>query len=311
MQATDIRVRQPARFERGIRQAILGSIKGRILVAFLIMSVITGTLGVFAIYDLRREGSLVSSTFDKSLMSINYARAASADFNAIQAAFARRLFTPDREARDHLDAKIEDLEKNLEDDLSIAIERAQSERVSKAGARVEKAVAAWTARRKGLLNGTNPQAVWNSLDDYADVAAAQIELLINYTAGDGFSNRQAANLAVDVNMRVDLLVTLGAVMISFLIASVLSRMILRPIDIASDVAHKIASGELDVTVPKGGAGELAALLAAMELMRGEHQAQSSKRSFAAPISSDASRRCIGKLPRGHRRRGCPIQNCLG
>jgi diguanylate cyclase (GGDEF)-like protein len=274
-----------------MHQAIFGSIRGRILFAFLIMSVITGTLGIFAIHDLRWEGSLVSKTFDKSLMSINYARAASADFNAIQAAFARRLFAQDREARDHLDAKIEELEKNLDDDLSIAMERAQSERASKAGARVQKAVAAWTAQRKGIVDGTPPKDVWSTLDHYADVAAAQIELLINYTAGDGFSNRQAANSAVETNMRVDLLVTLGAVLISFLIASVLSRMILSPIDMASEVARKIAGGKLDVTVPTGGAGELAALLAAMELMRGNIklsiQSEVSQRRSAQTRLADA------------------------
>lgn len=267
MQATDATTGTAVRWGHGARLVLFSSIKGRILMAFLIMSVITGALGVFSVLDLRREGALVSKTFDRSLMSINYARAAAADFSAIQALFARKLLTPDREARANLDTKIADLESSLNDDLSIAIDRAQSDRASKAGARVQKAVAAWSARRKLVVDGTKPREAWESLDHDAAVAASQIELLINYIAGDGFSNRQAANAAIDVNMRIDCLATLAAVMISFLIASVLSRMILRPVDIASEVARKIAGGELNVTVPKGGTDEFVALLTAMEVMR--------------------------------------------
>jgi Four helix bundle sensory module for signal transduction len=67
------------------------TIRGRIIIAFLITSVITGVLGAYATMNIRRAGVLVEKTFDQSLMSINYARAAATDFAAMQAAFARRL----------------------------------------------------------------------------------------------------------------------------------------------------------------------------------------------------------------------------
>src|SRR3974390_2902403 len=66
------------------------TIRGRILIAFLIMTVITGGLGVYATFGLRHAGILVDKTFDESLMSINYARAAAADFAAMRSAFMRQ-----------------------------------------------------------------------------------------------------------------------------------------------------------------------------------------------------------------------------
>src|SRR5688500_11640184 len=66
------------------------TIRGQILVAFLLMSTITAALGVYAVFGISRAGTLVTKTFDESLMSINYARAAAADFAAMRAAFARR-----------------------------------------------------------------------------------------------------------------------------------------------------------------------------------------------------------------------------
>ena len=55
---------------------MLGTIRGRIVIAFLVMSAITGALGLSAASSIRRADELVSQTFDRSLMSINYARAA-------------------------------------------------------------------------------------------------------------------------------------------------------------------------------------------------------------------------------------------
>lgn len=243
------------------------TIRGRILFAFLVMTLITSMLGLYAAYDIRRAGGLVSKTFDKSLMAINYARAASADFNAIQAAFARQLLTSDHATRVMLDAKMTELEKSLNDDLAIAVDRSQSDRASTAGAHVQRAVAAWSTMRGRLIEGTNPNEAWRSLDHFASVVEQQIDLLINYTAGDGFSYRESAQAAVALDIRINLMATLLAVAMSGLVAWLLARTILGPIAKASEVAKRIAGGHLDIAIPKGGDDELGALLSAMDVMR--------------------------------------------
>src|ERR1700712_1501838 len=60
------------------------TIRGQILIACLAMTIITGVLGIYASYHIRRGGELVTETYDRSLMAINYARAASADFALMQ-----------------------------------------------------------------------------------------------------------------------------------------------------------------------------------------------------------------------------------
>ena len=54
-----------------------------------------------------RAGELVAKTFDQSLMSINHARAAAADFSSMRAAFARRWIASDPEMRAQLDESVE------------------------------------------------------------------------------------------------------------------------------------------------------------------------------------------------------------
>src|SRR6202042_2620699 len=94
-----------SRWRRGVARAaaLCMTIRGRILIAFLIMSVITAALGAYAILGIRNAGVLVDKTFDESLMSINYARAAATDFAAMRAAFARRWIATDSDMPAALD----------------------------------------------------------------------------------------------------------------------------------------------------------------------------------------------------------------
>ena len=113
------------------------TIRGRILVAFLVMSVITASLGGYAAFGIRDAGILVDKTFDESLMSINYARAAATDFAAMRAAFARQWIANDPQMRASLDAEIAKLTKTLTDDLKIAVQRSQSTRAERAAAQTQ------------------------------------------------------------------------------------------------------------------------------------------------------------------------------
>jgi diguanylate cyclase (GGDEF)-like protein len=250
------------------RVALLpGTIRGRILLAFLVMSIITAGLGSYAALEIKRAGVLVAKTFDESLMSINYARAAAADFSEMQAAFARRWSASDPAMKSKLDGEIADLEETLSEDLSIAAERSQSTRAARAAAEVQDAVDAWSKARRHLPPGTPHNTAWEMLDPYATTVAQQVDLLINYTAGDGFLYRQSARQAVTVATHLDLVATGGALLISALVAWLLAQRITGPVAVASGIAKRIAGGDLDGVIPRSAPDELGALLAAMAVMR--------------------------------------------
>ena len=231
------------------------------------MSVITAALGGYATFGIKRAGGLVSKTFDESLMSINYARAAAADFATMQAVLARRSITTDPATRHQLDERIGALNQSLSDDLTIAAERSQSKRASHAAANVQRAVTAWNNLRLLLTDTKDPKSMWDTLDHYASIVDQQIDLLINYTAGDGFTYRQSARAAVASDMHLNLIGTVLAIMMSALVTWLLARRIIGPVAVASGVAERIANGKLDGVIPRGGADELGALLSSMSTMR--------------------------------------------
>ena len=108
------------------------TIQVKILLAFLTTSTITVILGCYSVATIGHSGDLVAETFDRSLMSINYARAAAADFAGMQAAHARLGMTVAQSKRYEIDARIDQLGRTLGEDLQIAAERAQSLRAAQA-----------------------------------------------------------------------------------------------------------------------------------------------------------------------------------
>ncbi|HEY0146837.1 MAG TPA: deubiquitinase, partial [Methylovirgula sp.] len=135
------------------------------------MSIITAALGGYAALGIRRAGVLVTKTFDESLMSINYARAASADFADMQVAFARRWSATKPETRAKLDQTMSDLEENLTEDLQIAAERSQSLRAARAAAEVQNAADTWSEASRRLPENISFNADWGALDPYAETVS--------------------------------------------------------------------------------------------------------------------------------------------
>ena len=247
---------------------MLNTIRSQILLAFLAMGLVTAALGLNAVHTLRNEVGLIDRTYDQSLMSINYARAAAADFNGLQASLARRLLTRDVTTKATVDQTIDRLEASMNDDLAIASERAQSPRAIAVAKKVNKAMKAWSKARIELSKDSDGNVSWQAIDDLAEAVEQQIDLLINYTAGDGFTYRQAAHRSVQADSRLSLLATLLALALSSSIAWLLGHRIVVAIRKASTVAQRIAAGDLDVVVPAGHGDELGALLLSMDIMRG-------------------------------------------
>jgi len=147
------------------------------------------------------------------------------------------------------------------------VQRSQSQRAKQAASHVEDAVSTWRRTSLNLLDATRMDASWEKLDTYARQVNEQIDLLINYTAGDGFIYRQSALATVERNIRLNIAGAALALILSGLVAWALTRRIIRPVAAASNVAECIATGRLDVVIPAGGPDELGALLSSMRLMR--------------------------------------------
>jgi len=249
-----------------MRTGLRLTIRRKILLAFLCLGGITASLGAYAVSSIAAVGHLTEQTFDGALMSISYARAASADFAGIEAAAARLARQPPSVDQASLLTQVDDLSKALDDDLAVAAQRSLSPQAAQAAADAAAAIADWRAATAEVAGAGGVDR-----DRHADASARvvneRLELLINVVAGDGFHFRQRARAKVTEAKSMALLGTGLAVTLGSMVAILLARRIIGPVASASAAAGRIAAGQLDTHIPAAGTDELGALLAAMGTMR--------------------------------------------
>ena len=242
------------------------SIRAKILLAFFAICAVSGAAAFYAVYSMQQAGGLVVETYDKPLMSISFARAVHADFAEMQAVFVRRLAAPHGKDAD-LKKNFEERSSTLDDDLGVVLQRASTDRTRKATAKTRAAVAAWHVVAKAMLARGATNAEWQAFDDASATVAEQIDLLVNYAAGDGFVRRQKTTAAINSNQQVQIAAFFAALLLSTIVIIALIRRIMGPVRAASQAADRIAHGELDVAIPISGRDELASLLGSMSTMR--------------------------------------------
>ena len=242
------------------------TIRCKVLLAFLCMGGITASLGAYAVFNIAVVGHLTEQTFDGALMSISYARAASADFASIEAATDRLAYGIAPAEQASLSVQVDDLFRSLDDDLAVAGQRSLSLQAARAAAEAASAIADWRAAA-GLDAGADAVVGNSHVDALARGVHERLELLVNHAAGDGFRFRQRAREKVAQAKLLALLGTGLAVIGGVIVAVLLTRRIIGPVAAASAAAGRIAAGQLDTHVPVGGSDELGALLAAMAVMR--------------------------------------------
>ena len=253
------------------------TVRRKILFAFLAIAGITVCYGTYAIGSIAVSGVLMVETFDRVLMSIDYARAASADFAGMEAVLARqRASAP--EQRPTLETRVDELATSVREDLEVAAERSLSSHAAATAHNAMRALAAWQAIRATPDDSAEFTASdrWTKLDAAAATVNEQLELLINHTASDGFKHRQAATSIIRESRVLNGFGTAIAVLLAGWVASMLSRQIMTPVRAASAAARRIAAGDLDARIPRTGRDELGALLSAMEAMRDNLQVMMSR-----------------------------------
>jgi diguanylate cyclase (GGDEF)-like protein len=255
-----MRVAQPSPVGRAGRlRRRLATIRAKLWLGFAVINAMAIVVGLFAVRGIDTAGGQVVATFDGALMSISYARAAAADFAVMETIQARLPDAATADAVAGMEARLHERADSLRDNLAIASQRADSARARRAAGAVDAAVEAWMTARDGRD--------WRRLEPLSAAAHEQFDLLVNFTAGDGFLHRQRALRTVESARDLNLAAMAAAFMFSGFVTVVLARRLIGPVAAASHAANRIAAGELDMPIPEAGQDELGTLLAAMAVMR--------------------------------------------
>jgi signal transduction histidine kinase len=247
----------------------------KIFAAFFAMSIIIAGMGAYAHYVLSMSGDIVADTYDKPMMAINFARAASVDFLQMQNGVLRaRSLSGAKHAA--ASKQIDELAKTLSDDLDVAEERSPEADERKVIEDVRALIHHWQrTRHNALAKGMLPEL--QALD--AKILD-RFDMLIELNADHGFVSRRAAITEVGDFGYTVVLMTGLAILIAGIITLLIRRRVSRPLSMAAGVADRIAAGEFDILIPRGGRDEIGALLNSMTVMQ---------RSIVAHIAHEKAR----------------------
>ena len=245
----------------------LQSIRGKLYLAFLAFSLFMSAFGLYAINSIRDTSELVTRTYDKPLMAINFARSALYGFGAMDRELVRVSLIEDPKDRELGISRIEELRNTFDDDLKVALERSLSERSVLVILEIFDLMAEWHGQRESAVPDGIDGGEWAVLDSLAERIVDKFELLIDLTAGDGFLIRQNALQAIESSTLANVVAIAAILALSLLVTVFLSRSILGPLGAAVRVAERISRGELDARIPSPGRDETGTLLRSLAVMQ--------------------------------------------
>lgn len=233
------------------------TIRRKILLAFLCLSVVTASLGAYAIRSVVALGYLTDQAIEGALLSIDCARSASAGFIALEAAVAGNARLP-HQAEPQL--RVNALAKALDDELAVVAQRAFTPETAQIASAASTAVANWLAAVAEPVEGGRPEAL-------AQIANRRLERLVDRAAGDVLEYQASAQAeAADAKFQM-LLWTCAAMVLGGMIVTVLARRITGLIAGVSAALCRIATGHVDTNLPSVGADELGAMLTTIRTMQ--------------------------------------------
>jgi methyl-accepting chemotaxis protein len=233
------------------------SIRIKLYLGFGILILLAALQGGFSVIESKVIGQLVADTYNKSLMTINFARAAQTNF-----LIADRMLAPALRGTENAHEAV-DLEELVEaselvvEDLEVAKERSNGKRSVELIDKITALNNAWiestTDGLKKLATSENPAVdvvpLRKSLSDQSKAILDSLGLLVEYAAEDGYNFSEAAKAQVEEAVQL-ILFALGAVTIlGLVIATLLGLGISRPLNKMRDAMSVLAEGDKTVEIP--------------------------------------------------------------
>ena len=247
------------------------TIGAKIFGAFVAMSAIIAILGAATYGVLSSAGTMAVTTFDGPLMAINYARAAQTDFTEMQIAELRYEHATAAE-RPAIAAEIADLASTFSQDLDVAAQRSLEADEKRLIREIRPLVARW--RRPAPRGRSALEKLDTQVND-------KFDLLIEFNTDHSFVGRRQTVDNINLYRYVSVGTTLFALLLAAGITLLLRTRIVRPLQAAATVADRIAKGELQTPIPRGGGDETGALLKSMTVMQDNIREMMTRETCAA------------------------------
>ncbi|WP_420223688.1 putative bifunctional diguanylate cyclase/phosphodiesterase [Pigmentiphaga litoralis] len=235
------------------------SIRFKLLVGCLSLTLITLLLGGFMQRSQKEVGAMATQIYDGTFMAVSYLRASQNGLMAIKTAYLQQaLGVPGQASASS--SPLAAFKPAIDDvlaDLEVARDRAMSAEAKDAAGKLRQRVEALAVpSRQSGLSLAELDAIQNGFDT-----------LVEIYAGDGFRYRKNVGRLVDESERQTWIAIGASVLLALAITVLLSRSIIPTLRNAVRIAALIASGKLDNAIDTRSGGEAGQLLSALAAMQ--------------------------------------------
>ena len=210
--------------------------------AILLIVIVSGVMGLYAIWGMTTLDALTTRMYDQPLMATSFARSAHTNFIKLDRSLTLALTADDPEVSAAQVAQGQEFEDLIREDLDIVAERVLTEDARELVSTIEnllnrsQTLQRWlhTDGGESILGLTRmlqeKQAEFTIIEDNFD-------LLVEQVAVEGFLFRQDASATQETIARFQI-IALGVVMLISLVTAVfLGRSAFRPIEVLARIIH--------------------------------------------------------------------------
>jgi signal transduction histidine kinase len=241
------------------RFKFLVSVKAKLFGGFLAMSLLIAGLGGYSLISIGNAGHVVTDTFDRPLMAVNFARSASQTFAALEIETLRPSDPDNPEV--YFDA----LGQQFTENLRIARERSIAPRADAFFDDVSRDFATWQTSERAQLGGDPLPGA--QTQDLGPQIEENLDIIVELQTNESFRNRESAIATMDRIRQFSLIAVATALVLTLGLTAWIAVTIIRPLKAAAGAASKISAGELNVNIPRGGQDETGQLLRTLRSMQ--------------------------------------------
>lgn len=236
----------------------LVSVKAKLFAGFLAMTFLIAGLGGYALLSIGNAGDVVTDTFDRPLMAVNFARSAGQTFSALEIETLRPSDV------DNPHAEFDRLVTQFREDLEVARARSIAPRADSFFDDIMSDFTSWEKSERARLGQTG---LTQRNDALSEVIEENLDIVIELQTNQSFRNREQAISTMARIRRFSLIAVGAALVLTLGLTAWIAMTIIRPLKAAAGAAAQISAGRLDALIPKGGEDETGQLLKTMRSMQ--------------------------------------------
>jgi len=221
------------------------SLRVKLLLGFLIVLVLAGGKGYFAVQTITSTGQLAMDIYDRQLMAISFSKSAMIEFDKMDRLLAESLAGEHIDDKEELLEELADSRESLLEDLEVAATRLSTTTAKTAGGEIKAGLDVWWGRTTDLIKSKKDATRVHAPADLTTISATiieKIEALVDHANEEGYLAREAASSAIKVAQQTNLIGIGIFSAICLMIAYWLGVAISKPINRIKTAMRDLADG---------------------------------------------------------------------